>query len=168
MLTFITGLARYKQKGLTDVIHSVAFLLIFSVIPCAILIGCGNLGYPKEWGTRLEYEGSGLFYTSAVTETQARKLGDYLLQNGFFQKGRSGSVQLNKQDGIYQFRMVVKEKAAQDMEFIKNAGIFAAQLSRHVFDSEQVETHLCNNEFKTLQTVTFQIKEEGEEQGVID
>ena len=139
-------------------IHAV-FLLIALVI---LFIGCKGI-YPSEWGKILKYEGSKLFHTSVVSQEQARKLGDYLLESGFFQKDNPGTVQITKEGDVYQFRMVVKGGKAQDMEFLKIAGMFAAQLSKDVFDNEMVEMHLCDKNFETVQTVSFLIQEDQEE-----
>ena len=134
--------------------------VVFAIIALAVLfVGCNGL-YPSEWGKILKYEGSKLFYTSAVSQEQARKLGDYLLENGFFQKDNPGTAQITKEGDIYQFRMVVKDGKAQDVEFLKIAGMFAAQLSRDIFDNEMVEMHLCDKNFETIQSVSFLIQED--------
>ena len=134
--------------------------LVFTIIALTLLfIGCKGI-YPSEWGKILKYEGSKLFYTSEVSEEQARKLGDYLLKNGFFKKDNPGTVQITKEDDLYQFRMVVKGGKTQDVEFLKIAGIFAAQLSRDIFDNEMVEMHLCDKNFETIQSVSFVIQED--------
>jgi len=114
--------------------------------------------FPPEWGERLKYEGSDLFYTSTVTEAEASKLGDYLTETGFFQEGHPGTVQITKEGDVYLFRMVVKGDKGEDMEFLEKVGIFAAQLSRDVFDGKQVGIHLCDKKFETLQSVTFKIE----------
>ena len=135
---------------------------VFVVIALAVLfIGCKGI-YPSEWGKILKYEGSKLFYTSAVSKEQANKLGDYLLESGFFQKDNPGTVQITKEGDVYQFRMVVKGGKAQEMEFLKIAGMFAAQLSKDVFDNEMVEMHFCDKNFETIQTVSFVIEEDQE------
>ena len=143
----------YKQMR---IVLAVVILLI-------VFIGCSKMLYPTEWGKRLEYKGSSLFYTSVVMEAEARKLGDYLLEAGFFQKGNPGTVQITKKDDVYQFRIVVKEGTEKDMEFIKTAGLFAASLSRDVFDKKHVEIHLCDKELETLIVTTFQIIENNQE-----
>ena len=134
-------------------------IYIILVTLAVLFIGCGRVSYPPEWGKRLQYKGSNLFYVSGIIEKQARKLGEYLVKNGFFQEGNRGTVQIAKQGDTYHFRMVVKEGMDKDMEFIKTAGIFAATMSRDVFEGKNVEMHLCDPQLKTLQVVGFKIKE---------
>ena len=132
-----------------------AFFLI--VVSTALFTeGCAGK-YPSEWGKRLQYADSELFYTPLVTKEKARKLGDYLVETGFFKKGKAGTVQITKEGDIYQFRVVVKEGVEDDTEFLKTVGMFAAHLSRDVFDNEMLEIHLCDKQLKTLQTVGFEI-----------
>ena len=146
----------FKQyKRACIVLVMVAFSVLF--------IGCGRGMFPPEWGERLKYEGSDLFYTSAITESEARKLGDYLLESGFFQKDNTVTTQITKEGDVYLFRMVVKGDKGEDMEFLEKVGIFAAQLSRYVFDGKQVGIHLCDKQFKTTETVTFLIEEDSQE-----
>jgi len=132
-----------------------AFFVI--VVSLVLFIEKHAEGFSSEWGKRLEYSNCELFYTPLVTEEKARKLGDYLVETGFFRKDNAGTVQITKEGDIYQFRMVVKEGEADNMEFLKSVGMFAAHLSKDVFDNEMLVIDLCDKQFKTLQSVTFQI-----------
>ncbi|MCX5657233.1 MAG: hypothetical protein NTZ48_03270 [Candidatus Omnitrophica bacterium] len=144
--------------------NRVVFLISFFVLINTLLSGCSSNPLPKEWGKRFVYNGGSLFYTSAVTESETRKLGDYLLKAGFFQKGKRGTVQLNKEAEIYQFRMVVRKGLEKDMEFFRTAGLFAAELSRGVFEGKPLEIHLCDDKLKTIQVVTFELTDSTAEQ----
>ena len=139
-------------------------LAIFLIVVSLALFteGCAEK-YPSEWGKRLQYGDSELFYTPLVTEEKARQLGDYLLETGFFKKGNAGTVQITKDGDLYQFRMVVKDGVEDDTEFLETVGMFAAHLSRDVFDNEMLIIHLCDKQFKTLQTVGFEITDSRDE-----
>ncbi|MFH1577830.1 MAG: hypothetical protein ABIC18_02000 [Candidatus Omnitrophota bacterium] len=145
-------------------IHKQMCMVLAVVISSIMLIGCSKMLYPPEWGERLEYKGSSLFYTQAVTETEAGKLGDYLLETGFFQTEHPGTVQITKEGGTYQFRMVIKDEKEIEVEFLNLAAMFAAEISRDVFEGKQVEVHLCDKDFKTLRVTTYQFKEEIQEE----
>ena len=53
----------------------------------------------------------------------------------------------------------VMEARFKDAEFLKNAGVFAAQLSMKVFEGEMVEMHICDKWFRTQKVVGFQMEE---------
>ncbi len=128
------------------------YLIIISLV--SLNISCSL--QDNRWGKSIEYRGNDLYYTSNITEETARKLGDYLLEAGFFQEESQGSSQITEDNGVYQFRIVVKEDVFNDKEFIKNAALFAATISKDVFDGIQVEIHLCDKNFKTVNIATYQ------------
>ena len=104
------------------------------------------------WGKRLEFNGGELYYTSSVTREEADRLGDYLVEAGFYD-GNEKTAQLTKTGTTYEFRMVVKKGIDEDEEFIGIAKIFAEELSRNVFNGSQVDIHFCDNQLKTLRVI---------------
>ncbi|MDP8233244.1 MAG: hypothetical protein P9M06_00350 [Candidatus Saelkia tenebricola] len=128
---------------------------VFIVGLLFIITGC-NLS-PSELGRSLEYKGSDLYYTDTVTETEARVLGDYLSDTGFFKEDNPGTTQIRKEDDVYQLRMVVKEGTADDIDFLNNAAMFAAHISKDVFNGTQVEMHLCNKDLETIRVATYNL-----------
>ncbi len=136
-------------------------LVVSSLI---LFIGGCTWGSSPSLGGELRYGDSELFYTPDVTVELARKLGEYLVETGFFQGEHSGTVQIAKEGDVYQFRMIVKDDQGGDEEFLRAAGLFAAHLSKDVFDEKIVETHICDREFNTLQVVGFQLIESQDDQ----
>ena len=107
-----------------------------------------------RYGTRSEFNRGELFRTATVTEAEATKLGNFLVQNGFFD-GAQKSVQLNKTGATYEFRMVANPAAAQDPAFAEMSKTFAGQLSTQVFSGSPVVVHLCDSEFQTLRIIAM-------------
>ncbi|MBL7069836.1 MAG: hypothetical protein ISS27_00005 [Candidatus Omnitrophica bacterium] len=137
-------------------------LLVF-IFFALFISGCTQKSPPKQGG-KLEYNDSELFYTPDVTKEKAQKLGEYLLETGFFQGENPATVQLAKEGNVYQFRMVVRDDQGEDEEFLRAAGLFAAHISKNVFDNEIVETHICDRELNTLQVVDFQLVDSQDDQ----
>lgn len=119
-------------------------LVVFFSI--AFISSCG------DYGRELKFNQGQLFYTSTVSESEAQKLGQYLIQQGFFD-GKEKSIQLNKSGDIYQFRMVIKKGYEQDPNFINFAKQISQELSKDVFNDAPVEIHLCNQNLQTLKTI---------------
>jgi hypothetical protein len=113
-----------------------------------------------SWGNKLIFNGGDLYYTSSVKETEARKLGEYLTQGGFFD-GSPISVQIQKSRDIWEFRMVVKQGYEKDEKVAEDMKGVAAELSKNVFEGALVDIHLCDPYFKTLRVVNFPRSQKG-------
>jgi hypothetical protein len=106
----------------------------------------------KGNGTKLEFNGGELYYTDNVTESEAKKLGEYLVKEGFYD-GKPKSVQLDKEGSNYQFRMVVQKEKQNDPQTLDMMKTFGKELSADVFNNAPVEMHVCDETLKTLSVV---------------
>lgn len=118
---------------------SLAFLLL--------IISCNN------YGKKLKYGNSEVYYTTNVTEDLAKKLGDYLEKVQFFQPGRRISVQLDKAADTFLFRMVVKKEFVNDPKYIESGKTSITEFSQNVFDSKPVIVHFCDDHLKTVRII---------------
>ena len=116
---------------------------------------------PAQWGKVLKYgNGGSLFYTSDVTEEEARRLRDYFLKIKTFQD-EPPIVQLARKGDVYQIRMVVdkgvieKELPSEVMGPVEAAGLLAEEVSKEVFNGAKVEWHLCDDKLKTLRVGSY-------------
>ena len=122
------------------------FLILFA-FGGLLMAGCDSYGENIVVnGTEIYFKGDG------VTKADAEKLGKYLLDNEFAD-GNGKSVQLAKEEGVWQFRMVTLESFHDDADFANLAGEMAAEMSQVVFDSQSVEFHLCDDEFNTVKRI---------------
>jgi hypothetical protein len=106
-----------------------------------------------NYGKKLKYGKSEVYYTTNVTEDLAKKLGDYLDKVRFFQPGRKISVQLDKAEDTFLFRMVTKKEYVDDPKFIQNGKTSITEFSQNVFDSKPVVIHFCDDHLKTLRII---------------
>ena len=119
---------------------------VITLLFTLLFIGCG------DYGTLLEFNGGELYYTSSVSERDAYKLGEYLVESGFFD-GQGKTIQLNKTDDTYEFRMVIKTGIEKDEEFIQLFKMMCIELSDYVFNGNTVDIHLCDEYLNTLRVV---------------
>ena len=105
-----------------------------------------------NWGKRLEFNGGEIYYTPEVTEEEATRLGEYMIDSGFFD-GNEKTVQITKNGTTYEFRMVIKEGLDQDEEYLWIAGIYSLELSENVFEGNRTDIHLCDEHLETLQVI---------------
>lgn len=120
------------------------------VMVLAILLAFGLAC--NQYGEKLEFNGGELYYTKNVTEAEAKKLGEYLVKEEFYD-GKEKTVQLDKEGGTYQFRMVVVEDKRNDESTLEIFKTFASQISKDVFNDAPVEVHVCDENLKTLKVV---------------
>ena len=118
------------------------------VLTVLMAVGLACTGH----GTKLEYNGGELYYTDNVTETDAKKLGDYLVKSGFF-GGKKVTVQLDKSGATYQFRMVVMPEKQNDEPTAVLMKAFAGEISEEVFGGAPVELHICDDSLKTIKVL---------------
>ena len=133
--------------------YRILFGLCFSVVGVAKLCnGLVLLTGTTKYGAVLKVNQSDLYYTTAVSKTEAEALGDYLVQAKFFD-GRQLSVQLTKEGQTLQVRFPVKPGFEKDEAYAASVGVAAEELSQKVFRGQPVEIDLCDSELKTLRTV---------------
>ena len=119
---------------------------VLSFLLVTIFIGCG------DHGTLLEFNGGELYYTSVVSEREAYRLGEFLVDSEFFD-GELKTVQIDKTGNTYEFKMVIKKGIDKDEEFIQIAKIFSNKLSENVFDGYDVDIHMCDEYLNTIRVV---------------
>ncbi len=122
--------------------------------------GCSSKP-PAQWGKVLKYgNGGSLFYTSDVTEEDARRLRDYFLKIKTFQD-KTPIAQLARKGDVYQVRMVAEKgviEQEQDPKLmgpVEAAGQLAEDISEEVFNGAKVEWHLCDDKLKTLRIGSY-------------
>lgn len=125
----------------------ISFLLMYLAV-IAVLVSCGE-GY----GTKLQYGSTELYYTKNVTETQAKALGDFLVESSFTEGDDTKTVQINKEGDVYEFRMVVKDSYIDDEDYAETVALYASFISEGVFDGKEVEVHLCDDKINTLKVI---------------
>lgn len=128
------------------------FALAVDVVGGSIHWKLDPLGTSADRGNRLEFNGGELFYTSAITQVEATRLGNYLVREQFF-NGDPKTVQLNRTGRTYEFRFVTKKGIEQDVDMIASLKEFGAAMSKDVFSSAPLDLHLCDDNLKTVRVV---------------
>ena len=126
----------------------------FTAILALALVSFGMTSCTGSYGKKLEFNKGELYYTSNVTEEEAKKLGNFLVKEEFF-NGDKKSVQLDKANGTYEFRMVTQKGKENDPQMADLAKAFAQQMSKDLFGGAETVVHLCDENLKTLKVVTM-------------
>jgi hypothetical protein len=126
--------------------RSIFCLLIASIL----LISCGS-----EYGNKITINKySEVFYKGKnVTEDDARKLGDFLLKEGYFDSTTNKSVQLTK-DSAWVVKLVIDEKKydPSDANVILGLHVLQLMMSEQVFNKEKTRVVLANEHMEEIKT----------------
>lgn len=123
---------------------------VLKVIGLLVVAFVAFVIYSMEgYGEKLEFNGTDVYYTELVTEAEARKLGEYLVEAEFANGGEK-SVQLSKRDSVYLFRMVVIDGVVEDSTNDITFKTMVWALSSSVFDNAPLELEACDDTFETL------------------
>ncbi|PLX07349.1 MAG: hypothetical protein C0596_10395 [Marinilabiliales bacterium] len=109
----------------------------------------------NNYGTKLTIDDMELYYTDEVSEDDAEAVGEYL-QELELTEGGERTAQITKDGDTYQFRMVIKEGHEDDPEVELLANIIAMGLSEEVFDGDEVEVHLCDDQLETIEVIEME------------
>jgi hypothetical protein len=109
---------------------------------------------PPDYGTKLSFNNGELYFTQNVTESEALRLGNFLVEDGFFY-GEKITVQLDKAEDTYLFRMVTTEGTEDNQDYIAEAKKSTGVLSKNVFHDAPVNFHICDDRLKTKTEIQF-------------
>ena len=92
-----------------------------------------------------------LYYKGGVTRNEAAAMDRYLIELGFLEdEGRV--VQLNKDRGTYQFRMVIRRGLEYDSAFLNGLEPILKDISE-LYDGANTEFHFCDENLVTRRIV---------------
>jgi hypothetical protein len=127
--------------------------IILFLLAAFSLAACSNYGKKiKVEGTKGEvyYKGDG------VTESDAKKTGEFLKKQGYFSADKGASVQLRKEADAYVISFVYNKKVYDTLKIADNLfKILGAQASKEVFDGKKVNIALTNDHFKEYKSIPY-------------
>lgn len=128
--------------------------LLVAFLVAAGLVACSNYGKKvKVEGTKGEvyYKGSG------VNESDARRLGDYLKNAGFFQSDKPASIQLVRDGDVYTVRFVYNKEYYEKNKNLEDVfKSMAVRMSKELFNGKKVNIALANNHMKDYTTIPYE------------
>lgn len=124
-------------------------ILIFSLSAVSILY---SIYVPKN---ALDYGENHLFYTNKITESQAKKLGDYLNSEGYFTPSSKVDVKIDKQDTLYILSLVVEGDYKSDKSYVEPMKAISKEISKMFFENNKVRIDLCNDRFRVLNSINI-------------
>lgn len=112
-----------------------------------------------QFGELVTFNAGEVYYTKNVTKIEADKLGETLVATNFF-NGSPKTIQLDKKNGRYKFRMVVKSGIDRDKDLEKSFKMMTLELSMDVFEGAPTDVELCDKNLITLKEIKFEEESE--------
>jgi hypothetical protein len=106
----------------------------------------------KNYGELIKNDALELYYTPTVTYEEAMKLEGFLV-NLKFNEGNRKTIQVNRNDKIYELKLVIKKGMEQDEQTIYAMKYLSQSISESVFNNKEVDIHLCDERLNTLRVV---------------
>lgn len=107
--------------------------------------------FSEGFGQRIDYDGGNeLYYTKGVTETDARTLGAFLCESGFFNGRHPKSVQISRDGKLLVISFIVRKSALNDQEVQQGFRAIGQRASQHAFGGRPVVVNLCDEEFNAM------------------
>ena len=122
-----------------------------------------TLNSNSSYGKSETFNGTEVFYTSAVTLNEVNRLGQFLIDYEYT-NGTDISTQLNKTGKTYEFRIAVGEEIEYDQEDRNEGKLLAAEISEVCFNGAQVDVYFCNKNFETLIVLPMKILSDDEKE----
>lgn len=89
-------------------------------------------------------------YTKNVTLEEAEKLKDFLIESGFSDDENPKTVELDKENDTYLFKMVIGEEKRNSESTVTLLKLFGNEISKEVFDSKPLKVHMCDELMNTI------------------
>lgn len=94
-----------------------------------------------------------LYYTKNVTMAEVDKLGNFFVKEKMFDNTRK-SMMLDKEDGVYVIKFVIKKGIETDMRYVMLLEMMAEQTA-HALGVKKLDFHLCDDRMNTLRVIPF-------------
>src|SRR5262245_38617646 len=103
--------------------------------------------------SRLTFKQGELYYGGSVTQDEAKRVGEYLVQQQFFSDEHGSSVQLHQEEGRYRLRFVVNSEHAEDPLTAIQFGVFGNQIASDVLGGRPIEVGLSDDHLNLIRIV---------------
>src|SRR5262249_46670229 len=119
---------------------------------------CGYFAYElvggEEWGQKVAFgAGEEVYFTKNVTEAEARQLGRFLQEDGYFNGRNNATAQLAREGERIIVSFVVQRNAWNDAQIVASYRSIGEEISERLYGGRQVEVRLCDEELTVKKTI---------------
>ncbi len=128
--------------------------LLAAIVFAIGLVSCDSYGHKVTFDNT---KGEVYYKGDSVSETDAKAVGKFLIDDGYFQNdNKVSSVQITKDDGRIKARFVVNIKAVDTLTNAdKEFELIGATMSKNVFNNTPVDVILTDKYLKDIKTIPY-------------
>ncbi|WP_298426802.1 hypothetical protein [uncultured Kordia sp.] len=89
-------------------------------------------------------------YTKNVTLEEVEKLKSFLLEYGFSDNDNRKTVELDKENDTYIFKMVLAEEKLKNESTVTLLKLFGGEMAKIAFDNQPLKVHMCDELMNTV------------------
>jgi hypothetical protein len=127
--------------------------VIAATLAAAAAVFTGLYVMGSSRGTRLVFQQGTLYYDAPVTQAEAQRVGEYLVQQEVFNAQQAATVQLNREQDLYQLRFVVNPAVVDNTLTNIQFGLLGSDIAQNILGGKPLEVALCDPELKPLKVV---------------
>jgi hypothetical protein len=136
--------AHHAAKGLRPSYAGVFGISLVSLVICtAALLGAAFV-VPED--KVVVAEGHEVYFQEGATADEARNLGSYLTQTGYFRPGHEAAAFVEQNRGVYTISFVVNDGAWNNAEIVAQFEVLRTDMQKQkLFGNQPIAIHLVND-----------------------
>ena len=128
--------------------------MAIGALAAAIIAVLGAIYLFSDGGaSRLTFKQGDLYFSEPVTEDEARRVGEYLVQQQFFSDEQGSTVQLLHEQERYRLRFVISPEYGEDPFTAIQFGIIGSQITTDVLGGKPIEVGFTDDQLKLIRVV---------------
>lgn len=149
MPAFEQTAAREVQRKRRGWLRTAAGIGGVAVLMSAALVYVGVSNQPSV----LAFKKGELYFANPVTEGEAGRVGQFLVDEQYFSDTKEATVRLDHQGARYQLQFVIDPSFADSLSTVAQLGVIGGEISRQVLGGKPVDVLLSDNRWKLIKAV---------------
>ena len=129
-------------------------LIAVGAVAAAVIAVLGAVYlFPNRGDSRLTFKQGELYFSEPVTGEEARRVGEYLVQQQIFSDEQPGTVQLHQEQGKYRLRFVISSEYIDNPFTAIEFGMIGNQIARDVLGGLPIEVGFIDGQLNLVKVV---------------
>jgi hypothetical protein len=128
-------------------------MVLAGILASAVVVLSAVYLFAPGGDARLTFKKGELYYNGPVTQEQARRVGEYLVQQEVFSDEKASTVQLHQEQGLCRLRFVIDSAHADDPLVVIQFGTIGSEIARDVLGGRPIEVSVSDDHLNPIKVV---------------